>query len=124
MSQQRWLSPLKIILFTVFVDVLGLGILIPVIPILLADPASPHFLLPTGWTLRQGYELLGFLLAIFPFMQFLAAPILGQFYPTSMGANHYWPYASPAPVVDTPCLPLPYLSKVSHCSSSLAQSMG
>lgn len=73
-----FLTPFKLILFTVFVDVLGLGILIPVIPILLADPASPHFLLPVGWTLRQGYIVLGFLLAVFPFMQFLAAPILGQ----------------------------------------------
>ncbi len=69
---------MKIILFTVFVDVLGLGILIPVIPILLADPASPHYLLPAGWTLDRGYITLGFLLAVFPFMQFLSAPILGQ----------------------------------------------
>lgn len=29
------------ILFTIFVDMLGVGILIPVIPLLLADPRSP-----------------------------------------------------------------------------------
>ena len=66
------------ILFTVFIDLLGFGILIPVIPQLLANPGSPFFLLPAGLTLGQGYIILGFLTAIFPFMQFLATPILGE----------------------------------------------
>jgi DHA1 family tetracycline resistance protein-like MFS transporter len=66
------------VVFTVFIDLLGLGILIPVIPQLLANPASPYFLLPHGWTLAQGYILLGFLTAIFPFMQFFATPLLGE----------------------------------------------
>lgn len=71
-------SPLAVLFFTIFIDLLGFGILIPVVPQLLANPASPHFLLPSGWTLNQGYILLGFLTAIFPFCMFLAAPILGQ----------------------------------------------
>lgn len=66
------------VLFTVFIDLLGFGILIPVIPQLLANPASPFFLLPHGYTVKQGYILLGFLTAIFPFMQFFATPILGE----------------------------------------------
>lgn len=66
------------VVFTVFIDLLGYGILIPVIPQLLANPASPFFLLPHGWTLSQGYIVLGFLTAIFPFMQFLATPLLGE----------------------------------------------
>ncbi len=70
--------PLAVIFFTVFVDLLGFGILIPVIPQLLANPHSQYFLLPNGWSVAQGYILLGFLTAIFPFMQFLATPILGQ----------------------------------------------
>jgi MFS transporter, DHA1 family, tetracycline resistance protein len=69
---------LALISLTIFIDILGFGILIPIIPILLADPRSPFFLLPPGWTLAQGYLLLGFLTASFPIMQFLAAPILGQ----------------------------------------------
>jgi DHA1 family tetracycline resistance protein-like MFS transporter len=63
---------------TVFIDLLGFGILIPVIPQLLANPASPFYLLPPGFTLSQGYILLGLLTAIFPFMQFIATPILGE----------------------------------------------
>lgn len=70
--------PLLTILFTVFIDLLGFGILIPVIPHLLANPHSPFFMLPAGLTVKQGYILLGFLTAAFPLFQFLAAPILGQ----------------------------------------------
>lgn len=69
---------LAIILMTIFIDMLGVGILIPVMPLLLADPSSEYYLLGTNTTVQNGYILLGFLTATFPFMQFLAAPILGQ----------------------------------------------
>lgn len=72
------IKPLWIILFTIFIDLLGFGILVPVIPLLLADPDSPYFLLPENISLSRGYVLLGVLTATFSFMQFLAAPILGQ----------------------------------------------
>jgi len=71
-------SPLAAILLTIFLDLLGIGILIPVIPQLLANPASPEFLLPEGMTIDQGYIMLGLLLASYPLAQFFAAPILGQ----------------------------------------------
>ncbi len=71
-------KPLFVILFTVFIDLLGFGILIPVIPLLLADPSSSYFLLPKGMSLLQGYILLGFLTSVFPLMQFFSTPILGQ----------------------------------------------
>lgn len=77
MKQQKR-SPLLIVLFTIFLDMLGIGILIPVLPALLANPSSPYFLLPSGWTVDQGFFLLGLLTASYPFAQFLAAPILGQ----------------------------------------------
>ncbi len=66
------------VVFTVFIDLLGFGILIPVIPQLLANPHSTFYLLPHGFSVGQGYILLGFLTAIFPFMQFIATPILGE----------------------------------------------
>jgi DHA1 family tetracycline resistance protein-like MFS transporter len=69
---------LPAVFFTIFLDVLGIGILIPVIPQLLANPHSPDFLLPNGWTIQGGYILLAWLTAIYPLMQFLATPILGQ----------------------------------------------
>ncbi len=71
-------NPLPVVLFTIFVDLIGLGILIPVIPLLLANPNSPYYLLSGDVSVKTGYIILGFLTAIFPFMQFIAAPILGQ----------------------------------------------
>lgn len=68
-------SPIGIVFAIVLVDMLGVGILIPVIPLLLTDPSYPYYL---GLSARSGYITLGFLLAIFPFMQFIATPILGQ----------------------------------------------
>lgn len=71
-------KPLPVIFFTIFLDLIGFGILIPVIPLLLANPHSSFYLLPPDFSPKDGYILLGYLLAIFPFMQFLATPILGQ----------------------------------------------
>jgi len=56
---------------------LGVGILIPVFP-LLVMPHSPDSILPIGWTVQQGFILLGWLSATYPLAQFFAAPVLGQ----------------------------------------------
>ena len=69
---------LALLFLTVVIDILGFGIMIPVIPILVADPHSPFYLLPANWSRSQGYILLGFLLATFSILQFFAAPVLGQ----------------------------------------------
>ncbi len=71
-------NPLPVVLFTVFVDLLGFGILIPVIPQLLANPRSNYYIFPAGTPAAHGYIVMGYLVAIFPLMQFLATPILGQ----------------------------------------------
>lgn len=71
-------NPLAIIFSTIFIDMLGVGILIPVIPQLLANPDSPDYLLPAHISLERGYLLMGLLIALFPIMQFFSAPILGQ----------------------------------------------
>ena len=70
--------PLPVVFFTLFVNALGFSILIPIIPLLLADPQSPFYLLTNGLTLQTGYIILGFLTGIFAIMQFFATPILGQ----------------------------------------------
>ena len=62
---------------TVFIDLLGFGILIPVFPLLIS-PGSPFRITPEGWSFTQGLIMLGWLQAIFPFCIFMAAPILGQ----------------------------------------------
>lgn len=77
MSKKR--SPLFTLFFTIFLDMVGVGILIPVMPVLLTEPNSPHFILPAGTSVDTGYLLLGLLFTLFSLGQFLAAPIIGQF---------------------------------------------
>jgi DHA1 family tetracycline resistance protein-like MFS transporter len=64
---------LPIVLFTVFLDVLGVGILIPVLPQLIFTIFIPH-----GFSYNESLIMLGWLTGIYPLMQFLATPILGQ----------------------------------------------
>src|SRR3989344_6045823 len=78
MSKLLWRNPLFVIFFAVFVDMLGFGILLPVIPYLLADSQSSYSLLSKGMTVQDGYVLLGYLAAAYPMAQFFSAPILGQ----------------------------------------------
>lgn len=70
--------PIWIILFTILIDTLGIGILGPILPQLLGNPNSPHYLLGAGQTVRSGYIMFGFLIAVYPVMQFFATPVLGQ----------------------------------------------
>ncbi len=71
-------SQLTIIIFTIFLDALGFGIMIPIVPLLLADPASNFYLLPAGVSEKSGFVLLGLITAIFPLMQLFSTSILGQ----------------------------------------------
>lgn len=74
-------SPLFVIFLTIFINLLGIGILIPVLPNLLTNPSeqNPYYLLRgLDMTPEQGYWLYGLLLAIFPIGQFLVTPIMGQ----------------------------------------------
>jgi DHA1 family tetracycline resistance protein-like MFS transporter len=64
---------LPIVLFTIFVDVLGIGILVPVLPALVFSVFGP-----AGYSYNTSLILLGWLTAIYPLMQFIATPILGQ----------------------------------------------
>ncbi len=64
---------LPIILLTIFLDVLGIGILIPVL-----FPLIYTIFMPAGYSLHQSEIMLGFLTAVYPLGQFIATPILGQ----------------------------------------------
>lgn len=72
-TKQR--TPIGAIFLTVLIDMIGVGIVIPVIPTLFFDDVSGFF---AGNFDRDNAALLyGLLLASFPFMQFIGAPILG-----------------------------------------------
>ena len=63
------------IIFTVFLDLLGLGIIIPILPAILLDPFNG--ILPWTCTYPVRILLYGFLVASYPMAQFFGAPILG-----------------------------------------------
>lgn len=71
-------NPLLAVFFTVFVDLVGFGILIPVIPLLLADPESSFYILPSNFSIETGYMLLGVMIGLYSLMTFISAPIIGQ----------------------------------------------
>jgi DHA1 family tetracycline resistance protein-like MFS transporter len=64
---------LPVVLFTVFLDSIGVGILFPILPQLVLK-----IFMPAGYSASEAYIILGWLTGIYPLMQFLATPILGQ----------------------------------------------
>ena len=65
------------IFLTILIDMLGIGILIPVFPMLVV-PHSTFKVTPDSWSTAEGFIMLGWLMTCFPIAQFLCAPILGQ----------------------------------------------
>lgn len=66
---------LFILFIIVFLDLMGIGIMIPVLAPMMLDPAST--LVPTLWTEATRNIMLGVLVAAYPLAQFFGAPILG-----------------------------------------------
>ncbi|TAK03844.1 MFS transporter [Patescibacteria group bacterium] len=63
------------VVLTVFLDMLGFGIVIPVLGPLFVDPASPLFSPEVPYATRT--LLLGVVMGLYPLAQFFGAPILG-----------------------------------------------
>ena len=68
-------SPLPTIFLTVLIDMLGVGIIIPVIAPLILD--LNYNMLPEIFSVHSRTIIFGFLIASFPIAQFFGAPILG-----------------------------------------------
>jgi len=65
-------------MLTTLAEVIGFGILIPIVPLMFVEPTSQFFILPESYSIGVGYILLGLLVGAYPLMQFLATPILGE----------------------------------------------
>jgi DHA1 family tetracycline resistance protein-like MFS transporter len=68
---------LTVLFFTLVLDMIGIGMVIPIVPIIFTDPTSPSFLLE-GISQKYWYFLAGAATAIFGLVQFFAAPLLGE----------------------------------------------
>ena len=75
-SSQNNSRHLQVIFFTLMLDMIGVGILIPIIPYIF-DPKSPYYLL-NGFDPSHTYVWQGLALALYPLCQFFFAPILGE----------------------------------------------
>lgn len=69
---------LRILFVTTVIEVIGYGMVLPILPLLLTEPSSTLFLLPEKYTLGTGFLFLGLLIAVYPLGQFVSTPILGQ----------------------------------------------
>lgn len=70
---------LPVILLAIFLDLTTNGILVPVVPQLLANPDSAFYLLPHGVPISYAYIILGLLIGVLPIFLFFSTPILGSF---------------------------------------------
>lgn len=68
---------LPVLFGTLLLDTIGIGMIIPIIPIIFTDPSSPSFLLE-GYSVSTQYFFAGLITALFGIMQFIGAPILGE----------------------------------------------
>lgn len=69
-------NPFIPLLLTIFIDLLGVGIVIPILAPLFLSPGSS--ILPMEYTYEQRTLLIGLISATYPIMQFFGAPLLGS----------------------------------------------
>jgi DHA1 family tetracycline resistance protein-like MFS transporter len=73
--KKKTVSPIAAIILTVFLDMVGVGIIIPVMPALFFQPDSS--VLPEMASETYRSIMFGLLVGCYPLMQFFGAPILG-----------------------------------------------
>ena len=73
-AQEKRQSMLPIIM-VVFIDLLGLGLAIPILAPMFFD--VQHGVLPAGYSIEMRGILLGLIIAIYPLAQFFGSPIIG-----------------------------------------------
>lgn len=68
---------LAVLFGTLLIDMIGVGMIFPILPAIFTDSHSPYFMLQ-GFSVDMQYILAGVLMAIFSVVQFIMAPILGE----------------------------------------------
>lgn len=76
MFQSQRSSPLLPLFLVVFMDLLGFGIIIPIVGVLFIDPS--HGLFPAGTSLATRTFMMGLFLASYAICSFFSAPVMGM----------------------------------------------
>jgi len=79
MNKLRSLGAFPVILLAIFIDLVCNGILVPIVPQLLANPQSVFYLLPSAIPISYSYILLGILISAYPIAMFFATPVFGEY---------------------------------------------
>lgn len=77
MTHTKSRKALPILFITLLIDLIGIGMVIPIIPTIFTDPTSPSFML-AEYASNHWYIIAGLVLGFYGLMQFIAAPILGE----------------------------------------------
>ncbi len=77
MEKKQQNKILFILFGTLLIDMIGTGMVFPIIPIIFTDPSSPSFILQ-GYSQAGQFFVAGLITALFGLMQFVASPILGE----------------------------------------------
>ncbi|MBP9710732.1 MAG: MFS transporter [Candidatus Pacebacteria bacterium] len=68
---------LAVLFGTLLLDMIGVGMIFPILPAIFTDSLSPYFMLQ-GYSVDMRYVMAGVLTALFSVVQFIVAPILGE----------------------------------------------
>ncbi|MEN9391639.1 MAG: hypothetical protein RL017_937, partial [Pseudomonadota bacterium] len=68
---------ISLVFFITFIDMLGIGIIIPIYPALIT-PSSRFSIIPMSWSITDGFIFIGWLSSLFSIGQLIFAPVLGQ----------------------------------------------
>lgn len=68
---------LAVLFGTLLLDMIGVGMIFPVLPAIFTDSTSPYFMLQ-GYSVEMQFFMAGVLTALFSVVQFIVAPLLGE----------------------------------------------
>lgn len=68
---------LAVLFGTLLLDMIGVGMIFPILPAIFTDASSPYFMLE-GFTSDMQFFLAGALTALFSAVQFIVAPVMGE----------------------------------------------
>lgn len=77
MTTHKTKNTLPVLFITLLLDMIGIGMIVPILPIIFTDPSSPSFLLQ-GYSSQMQFMIAGIITALAGLMTFIAAPILGE----------------------------------------------
>ncbi len=68
---------LPLLFITLLIDMIGIGMIIPILPVIFTDPSSPAFLL-FGYSAHLQLIIAGLITALAGFMTFVSSPLIGE----------------------------------------------